>query len=220
MKTLTKLLAALVTAGACATAGAAPIVLTFEGVGNSANVLEFYNGGTDSVGNSGTNYGISFSRASLGIIDADAPGGTGNIGNEPSPSTVLFFLSGNAATMNVAAGFSTGFSFYYTSSRAGFVNVYDGLDGTGNLLASLSLAANTGNCAGDPNGSFCQFDPVGVAFAGIARSVDFGGAADFIAFDNVTLGTSNPTQDVPEPGTLAMFGLGLAGLARLRRKHA
>lgn len=219
MKSLSKLLATLITAGACATASAAPITLTFEGVGDQASVLNFYNGGTDGAGHSGTNYGISFSSASLGIIDSDA-GGTGNIGNEPSASTVLFFLSGSAATMNVAAGFDTGFSFYYTSARAGFVRVYDGLNGTGNLLASLSLTANTGNCAGDPNGSFCQFDPIGVAFAGIARSVDFGGSADYIAFDNVTLGASSPAQDVPEPGTLALFGLGLAGLARLRRKQA
>lgn len=219
MQTLTKLLAAFAIAGTCATASAAPIVLTFEGVGNKTSVLEFYNGGTDGAGNSGSNYGISFSRASLGVIDRDA-GGTGNIANEPSPSTVLFFLSGSAATMNVAAGFDTGFSFYYTSARAGFVRVYDGLNGSGNLLASLDLAANIGNCAGDPNGSFCQFDPIGVIFAGTARSVDFGGSADYIAFDNVTLGTGNPVQDVPEPRTLALFGLGLAGLARLRRKQA
>ncbi|MYN02646.1 PEP-CTERM sorting domain-containing protein [Pseudoduganella sp. DS3] len=219
MHSLSTLFAALIAAGACATASAAPITLTFEGVGDRASVLEFYNGGSDSAGHAGSNYGISFSRASLGIIDADA-GGTGNIGNEPSPSTVLFFLSGSAATMNVAAGFDTGFSFYYTSARAGFIRVYEGLNGTGKLLASLALNANTGNCAGDPNGGFCQFDPVGVAFAGIARSVDFGGSADYIAFDNVTLGASTPAQDVPEPGTLALVGLGLGGLARLRRRQS
>src|SRR4051812_3801536 len=105
----------------------ASIVLTFEGVGNLASVNNFYNGGTDSVGNSGTNYGINFSSNSIGNIDADAGGG-GNFANEPSPSTDLIFLSGGAATMNVAAGFDTGFSFYYSGNEPGFVNVYDGLN--------------------------------------------------------------------------------------------
>jgi len=97
-------------------AQAAIIVLDFEGIGNlpsGVQVLEFYNGGTDQLGNSGTNYGISFGAASLGIIDSDAGGG-GNFANEPSPSTVLFFLTGSAI-LNVAAGFDTGFSFFYTS---------------------------------------------------------------------------------------------------------
>lgn len=44
------------------TAQANPI-LDFAGVGNGADVLEFYNGGTDSMGNRGTNYGVSFSNA-------------------------------------------------------------------------------------------------------------------------------------------------------------
>ena|SRR5688572_14044267 len=214
------LLSALLTP---AVAGA--VVLTFEGVGDLASVNNFYNGGTDSAGNAGPNFGIRFSSASLGIIDSDA-GGSGNIANEPSPSTVLFFTSGTAATMNVPAGFTTGFSFFYAASRAGFVNVYSGLDATGVLLASLPLTVNsTTGCTGDPNGGVCNFDPIGVAFAGTAMSADFGGSANFIGFDDVTVGSAvpgvAPPAGVSEPGALALFGAALVAfrLSRRRKKN-
>ena len=197
-------------------ASAAPVVLTFEGATNFAAVNNFYNGGTDSSGASGVNYGINFSTTSLALVDADA-GGDGNFGNEPSASTILFFQTGGAATMNVAAGFNTGFSFFYTSAGAGFVNVYDGLNGSGLLLATLNLLGTNSSCSGDPTGVFCNFESVGVAFAGTAMSVDFGGAAGFIGFDDITLGAIVPGQ-VPEPATLGLLGLAALGLGAVRRK--
>lgn len=203
----------------------ATTVLTFEGVGNLAAVNNFYNGGTDSAGNSGINYGINFSDTSLGVIDSD-DGGSGSIANEPSADTVLFFLSGGAATMNVAAGFDTGFSFYYSANANDtFVNVWSGLNSTGTLLATLNLSLNYNDdgCTGDPTGAYCHWDPIGVSFAGIAHSVDFGGTANYVAFDNVTLGsaTAGGGTPVPEPAALGVFGLGvlLIGLfAGLRRR--
>ncbi len=106
-----------------------------------AAINGFYNGGTDSNGNSGTDYGVAFSPATLGLIDSDA-GGTGNFANEPSPNTILFWLDSSSAIMNVAAGFDTGFSFYYTSSTAATINVYDGLNATGNVIGSIDLMRN------------------------------------------------------------------------------
>ena len=205
-------------------AGAQAQVLTFEGVGHNAAVNDFYNGGTDSAGNSGPNLGINFSSQSLGLIDLDAGGaGTGNFANEPSPSTVLFFLSGGAATMNVAAGFMTGFSFFYSASELGFVNVYSGLNATGILLAAIPLAINFNiGCTGDPNGQYCNWDPIGVPFVGTARSVDFGGSANFIAFDDVTLSSVTPGAPIPEPSTygLMLAGLGLVAFVASRRRRA
>jgi hypothetical protein len=213
------LIAAVATATSATSAIAGPTVLTFEGVGNLASVNNFYNGGTDSNGNSGPNYGISFSSNSLGLVDADA-GGSGNTANEPSPETTLVFLTGDSAVMNVAAGFDTGFSFYYSAPfYTGSVNVYDGLDGTGNVLATLNLALTGTDCPGDPNGQYACWSPVGVTFNGTAHSVGFGGTENYIVFDNITLGSAIPgTGSVPEPSTWAMMLLGFGGFGLAFRK--
>lgn len=168
------------------------IVLDFEGLGNFDNINNFYNGGTSSQGFSGTNYGVEFGVA-LALIDSDEGGG-GSIANEPSPSTVMFFLDANQAFMNVAAGFDTGLSFFYSSNTGvAAVSVYDGLNGTGNLLGSINLARNFNiNCTGDPTGAYCNWDPIAVPFEGTAKSVVFSGAANFVAFDDVTFGSTTP----------------------------
>jgi len=214
-------LAALLAAGMfAASASAAPIVLDFEGVGNLASINNFYNGGTDSKGNSGTNYGISFTSSALALGDSDA-GGSGNIANEPSGNTSMFFLSGSAI-LNRALGFDTGFSFFYSSSTSAVVNVYEGLNATGALLGSINLTAqyDGNNCHGDPNGAFCNFSAAGLSFAGIAHSIDFGGTANQIVFDDITFGAAEPGANVPEPGTLALLGLGLFGTVAARRRSA
>ena len=209
-------LAGAVALALASSAQAAPFTLTFEGAGDEAQLLNFYNGGTDSLGNSGTNYQVGFGANALSLIDADA-GGTGNFANEPTPNTVLFFLTGSAV-LNYAPGFTTGFSFYYTSAFSAVVNVYDGLDATGNLLASIDLGANYNtNCTGDPSGNFCHWDIASAAFAGTAYSVDFGGTVNQVGYDNITFGSTDPNP-APEPASLALVAAGLAGAIGMRRR--
>lgn len=208
-------------------------VLDFEGLQDLEPVEEFYNGGLGGDGSGpGPDFGIIFSDNALAIIDADA-GGTGNFGGEPSPDTILFFLTGTAATMNVPAGFTDGFSFFYSAiNNPGEIVVYDDLNATGNVLATLNLPLTPNSGDPDPTGAFSPLVPIGVSFDGTARSVDFGGTIDQIGFDDITLGSETPGDDQappaePEPpavipvfwgGGLALLAgvLGLLGLVRLR----
>ncbi len=198
---------------AAAPAMAAVVVLDFTGVANPSNsttVGGFYSGGTSGDGNSGTNYGVTFTNNALAINSYN-----GN--SEPNPG-ILYFLGGASVNITYAAGFTTGFSFYYASNTpTSAVTVYDGVDGTGNVLASLDLTQNyDAGCGG-----YCVWTPVGVTFAGIAKSIDFAGGADYVAYDQITFGSA-VAGGVPEAATWAMLitGFGLVGFAARRRKVA
>lgn len=191
----------------------AATTLDFEGVGDYNPVGNFY--APDFI----------FSPATLALVDADNGGG-GNFANEPSPNTIMFFLDSNNAVLDVTNGFTTGFSFYYTSSTAATVSVYDALGGAaggGNVLGSINLLAQfTDNCVGDPTGGFCNFSAIGVGFAGTAYSIDFGGTANQTGYDNITFGSIIPGNGgVPEPATWAMLilGFGLVGGAMRKQQQ-
>jgi hypothetical protein len=199
-----------------------PVVLTFEGLGNHESINDYYNGGLGSTGSGpGPNYGITFTSDSLAIISG-ASGGDGNFSGAPSGVTIAFFLDGAGDTMNVAAGFDTGFSFFYSAiAFPGTVTVWDGLNGTGSLLATINLPVTpSGGAPECTYGAYCPWVPIGVAFAGTAHSVVFSGTANYIGFDDITLGSDKPGGDqVPEPATMALLGTGLVGVAgKLRKK--
>ncbi len=220
-------------------ARASVVVLDFEGiypsypyVDNDGLVLDFYNGGTSSVGTSGANYGISFGQNALALClntlsDSCSNSSRGGQGNPDSQYTALFFLEGSETYMNVAAGFETGFSFFYSSlSFSGSVSVYDDLNGLGNLLATIELSPNAGVCT-EYGAQFCPFTSAGVLFDGIAKSVSFAGVANQIAFDDITFGSdipdpTDPTDptDTPAPAALSLLGLGLAAATIARRRKS
>ena len=104
---------------------AATIILDFEGVNSTcpsgfAFVGDYYNDGVSSDGTSGTDFGIEFSENAQAIC-LNTPGTTcsntsrGGQGNPNSQLGGLFFLSGDETFMNVAAGFTAGFSFLHSA---------------------------------------------------------------------------------------------------------
>jgi hypothetical protein len=203
--------------------------LTFEGIapypnGSSVQILNYYNGGTSSIGTSGTNYGISFPSNAL-LICLNTLGvscsntSRGGLGDPASQKGALFFLSGSSTFLNDPGGFTTGFSFNYTAVNVpGSIQVYSGVNGTGTLLATLALPTTPFDaCAPGYSADFCPFVPIGVTFSGTAESINFSGDANQIVFDDVTFGSSTPGT-TPEPSTLLLFGTSLLGLAPFRRK--
>lgn len=178
--------------------------MTFEGLQQQEQILNYYNGGTGGAGSGpGPNYGVVWGPDALAL-------NSGNYGNNPSTPGIAFFLSGPGAIMNVAAGFDTGFSFFYAAYASGFVDVYDGINGSGNLLATLALPVT-------PNAAY-EWVPTGVTFAGVAQSAVFGGNANQIGFDNITIGSQTP-GGVPDGGSsVVLLSLGLLGLAGVRRR--
>ena len=224
MKLTTLMVGAALSFAAAQAANASVYVLNFAGLNGNAEepVENYYNGGFGGDGSGpGPNYGITFTSNALSC--SGQPGGTCNTAEIPGGpgANTLFFLGGGAATMNVAAGFTTGFSFYYSAvNNPGFINVWSGVNDTGTLLATLNLPTTPND--GDPGcygTNFCPYVAINVAFAGTAESVDFGGTLNQVGFADVTLG-SNTAGGAPEPASWALMLIGVAGLgAAIRGKR-
>jgi hypothetical protein len=173
-------------------AQAATIVIDFDAVTTGASVDQFYNGGTDSLGGSGTNLGVEF----INFVT------TTGFGQTSQPN--LAYNGAESATANIQAGFS---SLSFTDGVFGpsSIQVYSGLNGTGSLLGSSALS-----------GSALAFAPGSVAFSGIAHSFVVVAAAGTAGLDDVTI------TAVPEPESYAMLlaGLAVAGWAARRQQRA
>jgi hypothetical protein len=210
-------LAAAIALSAAVDAGSAKaafVNLNYEGIGSGAAIQNFYNGGTDSTSvNSGTNYGVTFSNAALGLIDLDA-GGSGNFANEPSPNTIMYFLDAQPY-MNYVAGF-TQFSTYYSTDLPGaMLDFYTGPNGTGTKLgSSLSLPFNRPGspaCTGDPNGfPYCNWDLASIVLSGSAQSVLFVGSANRVGYDNTQFNPQEDPDKAAVPGPLPLVGVAAA----------
>ena len=172
---------------------ASNFVLTFNGLQNREEVLNYYDGGTGSLGSGpGTNYGITFTPSFIAVA----------VTGFENPDVGA--LNGSSATMNVPGGFTNVFSFYYEDfDGSGSVTLWSGLNGTGVELADIPLSAES------------SWDPVAAFLSGAnAKSVVFSGTS--VEFGEIT-DSSSPV--LPEPSSLLLVGTGVAGLVAWLRRH-
>ena len=204
---LFKTIATLALIAAAVPAVAVQTTIDFEGTGSLSSILEFYNGGLDGAGNSGANYGVSFTSSAVSLSNDVL---NTYYSNAPSPGNVMF-TPDSVAFLNATDGFTNSVSFYYSSDVAApnSVNIYSGLNGTGDLLGSFSLNNNAQTNCSDT--AFCNFEQSTVTFSGTGKSISFDGSAGHTAFDNVAI------TPVPEPTTYALMMLGLAGIGMVAR---
>ena len=199
-------LAALLLAPAVAQANA-QFVIDFEKTWDFSNgdVNGYYGGGTAADGSSGSNLGASF----VGVSGLSNDASFTYYSGAPSPQGVAYahtFAAGDVATLNVADGVSGALAFYFASPAAvsGAVKAYSGLDGSGALLGSFDLPANSSSAYDNWSGAW-------FAFAGLAHSFDLTASANLVAFDNITA--------VPEPAPAALVLGGVAMLALITRRR-
>lgn len=125
--------------------------------------------------------------------------------NGPYDSSMAYSMRFDFAAAVSAFGFNWG-----AADNIWLLSAYDATD---SLLGSYSLTATGPSNAGEY---------FGLAFGGIAYATlvnQSGDAGDYVMIDNFTYNGGGDVE-VPEPTSLALFGLGLAGLVASRRKRS
>lgn len=155
--------------------------------------------------------GVTFDANCQALVDADA-GGSGNFANEPSESTIAFFLSGGGCTVTFAEPIS-GVSFLYSSSVNVTLNAFNSTNEP--VATAVGEATPLGTVGGDPDGDFDKWVSLGVNVATNSIStVQILGVNNQTGFDDFTFAR----VDFTEPNeAIAMRIVSQAGQCRVER---
>lgn len=201
-----------------AQASAAP-VLDFQGSKDGALIQNFYNGGTDSLGNSGTNYGVTFVGGVVHVVNG------------------LTYLTG-VSSVTFAAGNASGVSFNYSTKQKAYnsnglpvtdpgvddftISIFDKNKST---IEQEYLGNTTVGQCQSFTGQYCLFGGAGYSFP---VDLQVGGFtfSTSAAIDTISFGNSVPPANeiasaaVPEPSAIALLALGLVGFGFTRRRKS
>jgi hypothetical protein len=181
------LLAVAVPAAAAQTRG----TVTFGGLKNLEFVNDYYNGGQGSLGSGpGKNLHLQFTGNAQAIVQA-AKGGSGNFINNPGSYPVMFFQTGSSVVVTASDGVHVALWFFYSAIQPGTATVYDGPNGTGNILSSTTLTPNDSGCTVY---KLCVWSAVGVPLSTPAGSIRFSGNANYLAIGTLHVGQALPTS--------------------------
>jgi hypothetical protein len=241
IRTVSISLAMAVALAAAPAAHAAIVVLGFEGVNptypsaTSAQILNFYDGGTSSAATSGTNFGISFASNAVAVCLNKLGGSCSNASrgglSVTSARAALGIDTGTSTYLDFASAYSgqIAFSYQVAPGFSATIQAFSGLGGTGAALTGPLALFNT-NPGGCPtyNASLCTLGPGGLGAVVGAQSIVFTGLAHKFVFDDLTFGAGNDPlpppafvrSDTPEPAAWTLMILGFGGVgAALRRRR-